>query len=164
MKTKLFLAVTLIGVVALSTRAHADGIITIGLPAPVVVIAPVIMVPDVYVWDGFENVGIVDGQYFYLGPGDVWLACDPVRLTRFHGWEGSHVDWQTHAIRNDRYRKDAHGNAQPFRVDGSAKANVQTSVNHGPEKINAQAPGDGRSEKGGDKEAPTKTDKKSDKQ
>src|ERR1700722_7036203 len=164
MKTKLFLAATLIGVATLSNRAGADISVNIGVPTPVVEVAPVIiMVPDVYVWDGVENVGIVDGQYYYLGPGDVWLICDPDRLTRFHGWEGSHADWQTHAIRNDNYRKDAHGKAQP-RHDGQDKAKAQPIVNHGPDAVNAHAAGDVRSEKGGDKGADSKGDKKNDKQ
>ncbi|HWF18442.1 MAG TPA: hypothetical protein VG754_04210, partial [Verrucomicrobiae bacterium] len=54
-------------------------------PGPVVVEAP--MVPDAYVWDGFEYVGFVGNQCFYLGPGNIWLVCDPFRLDRFHGWE-----------------------------------------------------------------------------
>jgi hypothetical protein len=85
-------------------------------PAPVVEVASpeVVMVPDTYVWDGYENVGIVDGQYFYLGVGNVWLVADPFRLDRFHGWERGHPDWQEHAIRNDRFRRDAHGREQPM--------------------------------------------------
>lgn len=90
-------------------------------PAPVVVApAPVevVTVPDDYVWDGYEYVGIVGDQYYYLGPGDVWLVCDPIRLERFHGWEGGHPDWRTHAIRNDRYRNDSHGHYHPRRDAG----------------------------------------------
>jgi len=95
----------------------------IAAPAPMVVAAPppavevappVVEVPDSYVWDGVEFVGVVGGAYFYLGPGDVWLACDPVRLERFHGWERYHSDWRDHAIRNDRFRTDAHGHVQPM--------------------------------------------------
>ncbi len=86
-------------------------------PAPVVVVAAPeqVMVPDDYVWDGYEYVGLVGDQYFYLGPGNVWLVCDPFRLNRFHGWEGGHTEWRSHAIRNDNYRKDAHGHSQPRR-------------------------------------------------
>ena len=89
----------------------------IAAPAPVVVApAPVepVMVPDNYVWDGVEYVGVVGGAYFYLGPGNVWLACGPDRLERFHGWERYHADWRDHAIRNDRFRTDAHGHVQPM--------------------------------------------------
>jgi hypothetical protein len=82
-------------------------------PAPVEV-APV-MVPDSYAWDGYEYVGLVGDQYYYLGPGNVWLFCDPLRLGRFHGWEGAHRDWRDHAIRNDRYRTDRNGHVQPRR-------------------------------------------------
>jgi hypothetical protein len=91
-------------------------------PAPVVV-APAppppapepVYVPDSYVWDGYEYVGIVGDQYFYLGPGNVWLVCEPFRLERFHGWEGGHRDWREHAIRNDRFRTDRYGHVQPRR-------------------------------------------------
>jgi hypothetical protein len=71
------------------------------------------MVPETYVWDGVEYVGVVGDQYFYLGPGDVWLVCEPFRMERFHGWERDHRDWREHAIRNDRFRRDARGHEQP---------------------------------------------------
>jgi hypothetical protein len=58
-------------------------------------------VPDSYAWDGYEYVGLVGGQYMYLGPGGVWLGLDPFRLDRFHGWERGHPDWRGHAIRNE---------------------------------------------------------------
>jgi hypothetical protein len=85
--------------------------------APPVVYAPpvVVGVPDSYTWDGYEYVGVVGDQYFYLGAGNVWLVCDPFRLDRFHGWERGHPDWRVHAIRNDRFRRDAHGHQQPRR-------------------------------------------------
>jgi len=91
-------------------------------PAPIVVApppAPVVVatVPDDYVWDGYEYVGVVGDQYYYLGPGDIWLVCDPIRLERFHGWEGGHPDWRAQAIRNDRYRNDSHGHYQPRHDD-----------------------------------------------
>ena len=95
----------------------------IAAPAPMVVAAPppavevappVVEVPDTYVWDGVEFVGVVGGAYFYLGPGDVWLACGPDRLAHFHDWERFHPDWRDHAIRNDRFRTDAHGHIQPM--------------------------------------------------
>jgi hypothetical protein len=78
-------------------------------PAPV---GPV-LVPDSYVWDGYEYVGLVGDQYFYLGPGNVWVVCEPWRLERFHGWERGHPEWRNQAIRNDRYRTDSHGHVQP---------------------------------------------------
>lgn len=91
--------------------------VVIAAPPPVVVApapAPV-YVPDDYVWDGYEYVGLVGDQYYYLGPGSVWLICDPFRLDRFHGWERGHPDWRSHAIRNDRFRRDSHGHVQPRR-------------------------------------------------
>jgi hypothetical protein len=82
-------------------------------PPPVVTVD----VPDDYVWDGYEYVGLVGGTYFYLGPGNVWLVCDPFRLDRFHGWERGHPDWRYHTIRNDHFRRDAHGNERPRHDD-----------------------------------------------
>jgi hypothetical protein len=97
-----------------------NGQVTVGLPvvtfAPAVVVEPV-MVPDTYVWDGQENVGFIGGQYYYLGPGDVWLVAGPDRLAFFHGWEHGHPDWRNHAMRNDRYRRDSRGHSQPRRDD-----------------------------------------------
>jgi hypothetical protein len=86
-------------------------------PGPVVEVAPPepVLVPDNYVWDGVEFVGLVGDQYFYLGPNHVWLVADSVRLERFHGWERFHPDWRVHAIRNDNFRRDAHGHEQPRR-------------------------------------------------
>ncbi len=71
---------------------------------PVVVAPPVVevdpvgvsLVPETYVWDGFEFVGVVNGGYVYLGPGGVWINCEPWRLNRFHGWERGHGDWRSH--------------------------------------------------------------------
>ena len=96
-------------------------------PQPMVVVAspPVevvpMMVPDSYAWDGYEYVGLVGDQYYYLGPGDVWLFCEPFRLDRFHGWERGHADWRDHAVRNDRYRTDRNGHVQPRHDDKQGK-------------------------------------------
>jgi hypothetical protein len=74
-------------------------------PAPVAYVGPeatvTVGVPDSYVWDGVEFVGVVGGQYMYLGPGGAWLVCDPIRLDRFHGWERGHPDWRRTAVRNE---------------------------------------------------------------
>jgi hypothetical protein len=83
--------------------------VQVSVPALVVTVA----VPDTYVWDGYEYVGVVGTQYYYLGPGDVWLTLDAPRLVRFHDWERGHSDWRTHAVHNERYRHEAHGNDVP---------------------------------------------------
>lgn len=82
-------------------------------PAPVVVAPvpppppePVVVVPDSYVWDGYEYVGVVGVDYFYLGPSHVWIRCEPYRLERFHSWERYHRDWREHAIRNEHFRAE----------------------------------------------------------
>jgi hypothetical protein len=89
-------------------------------PPPPLVVAPnpePLYVPDNYVWDGYEYVGVVGDQCFYLGPGNVWLVCEPFRLERFRGWERGHADWRAHAIVNDRFRRDQHGHVQPRREE-----------------------------------------------
>jgi hypothetical protein len=83
------------------------------LPPPAVTIT--VGVPDDYVWDGTEYVGVVGDQYYYLGPDHVWLAFDAPRLARFHDWERAHADWREHAIRNEKYRRDMRGHDVPMR-------------------------------------------------
>ena len=87
--------------------------VVVAAPEPVYYAPEPVMVPDSYVWDGYENVGMVGGAYFYLGAGNVWLSLDPYRMERFHGWEGGHAGWRDHAIRNDRFRNDRNGHGQP---------------------------------------------------
>ena len=91
-------------------------------PAPVYVTPPPtevetepVMIPDGYAWDGYEYVGVAGDQYYYLGPGNVWLVAEPWRLERFHGWERGHPDWRGHLVHNDRFRRDARGREHPMR-------------------------------------------------
>jgi hypothetical protein len=110
----------LLGVMALTLTGCAVDIRGPVLPPPpvvniqapgITVAAPVVTigVPDAYVWDGYEYVGFIGGQYMYLGPGGAWLVCDSVRLGRFHGYERLHPDWRAHAVRNAG--RDARGHA-----------------------------------------------------
>jgi hypothetical protein len=71
-------------------------------------------VPDYYVWDGYEYVGVIGSQYYYLAPGDVWAPMPSERRERFEHWEHNHHDWQEHAIRNERYRHDMNGHEYPW--------------------------------------------------
>jgi len=89
-------------------------VVVVTAPAPVVTVA---VVPDSYVWDGTEYVGIVGDQYYYLGPDNAWVVMDPPRLARFHVWVGAHGDWRSHAIVNEKYRYDAHHNYAPYKGD-----------------------------------------------
>jgi hypothetical protein len=103
---------------------------------PPVVVEPVVEVPDYYCWDGYEYVGVVGVNYYYLGPGSVWVVCDTVRVERFHTWEGYHSDWRDHAIYNDRYRRDARGNFHPARPE--AEIHRTDGNNQPPEHIGGQ--------------------------
>ena len=112
-----------------------NGQVVVGLPvvtfAPVVAVdAEPVLVPDTYVWDGYENVGMVGGAYFYLGPGNVWLACDGYRMDRFHGWAGGHPGWEGHGIRNDRYRTDHYGHVQQRRNGPGRPAQKRQEDHH----------------------------------
>jgi hypothetical protein len=85
---------------------YYGGGVAVGVPPPSVEIT---VTPDYYYWDGFEYVGIVGSQYYYLGPGNVWIVCEPFRVERFRAWERGHPDWREHATRNERFRPDDRG-------------------------------------------------------
>ena len=59
--------------------------------------------PDYYTWDGYEYVGVVNGQYVYWS-GGVWVMAPPAIVFRFHGWERFHPDWHRHATPYRRWR------------------------------------------------------------
>jgi len=84
-------------------------------PAPITPgVAVTVGVPDSYVWDGTEYVGVIGDQYYYLGPNHAWLPLGSDRLGRFHEWEKAHHDWRDHAIANEKYRLDAQGHEHPW--------------------------------------------------
>lgn len=132
----------MVGMASLTTCTLMSGPLVVIRP-PVVVVAPVVTVPapavtvvvgvpDDYVWDGTEYVGVVGDQYYYLGPDHVWLVMDAPRLARFHGWEKSHADWRMHAIRNEKYRRDAHGHDVPLRgMHAAPDAHPAPGSDHG---------------------------------
>ena len=77
---------------------------------------PVIeVVPETYVWDGFEFVGEVGGVQVFLGPEGGWHHFEAARQERFHGWEHDHADWRNHAVHNDKFR--GHGKEAPRHDD-----------------------------------------------
>ncbi|HEX3628621.1 MAG TPA: hypothetical protein VH280_24695 [Verrucomicrobiae bacterium] len=86
-------------------------------PRTVVTQPPVIMapVPDFYVWDGNQFVGVVGNQYVFLGPGNVWMPMDPTRMRHFNSWATSHPNWRRQATRNTRYRRGGPARSQPMR-------------------------------------------------
>jgi hypothetical protein len=115
LKNKIVLALGISGIAAMSLLSgcvvRPYGGVAVEAPSAEVTVEAT--VPDDYVWDGYEYVGVVGDQYYYLGPGNVWIVCDPVRLARFHDYVRVHPDWHGHAIRNDKYRNDSHGHYQP---------------------------------------------------
>jgi len=92
------------------------------------------VVPEYYAWDGVEYVGVVHGEYVYLGPGHVWQRMEPYRLQRFHAWERSHPDWSRNAIRNEQHavenkqRNQEHAAAEQQRNQEHAAANQQRNA------------------------------------
>ena len=71
------------------------------------VVAKQAVVPNTYVWDGYENVGYVNNQAYYLGEDNIWrpLATDPTRQEHFNDWQRMNPDWQSHAMKNVKYDK-----------------------------------------------------------
>lgn len=89
------------------------------VPVPVVPGSSVTLntgVPDSYAWDGSEYVGFIGDKFYYLAPGNVWLPLRGQRLNHFHDWIKDHHDWRAHAIRNERFRRDAQGKEHPLKV------------------------------------------------
>jgi hypothetical protein len=84
-------------------------------PAPVQPSITVVAVPDAYVWDGDEYVGMVGSQYYYLAPNQVWIPLTSDRAVYFHDWEKHHKDWVKQAIKNEKYRRDAEGHEHPWK-------------------------------------------------
>ena len=129
MNAKTKIAVAVLGISTLATLTSKAGVsVVVGVPAPPAVVvaapappppAPAVVVeqpvPDSYVWDGTEYVGVVGTSYFYLGPNHVWLAFDPVHEERFHAWERDHHDWREHTIHNESFR--GHEAPAPHRDD-----------------------------------------------
>jgi len=137
MKTKIAIAIGVTTLFTLPIMARPSVIVRVGIgappppavivqaPAPAVIVqtppSPVTVevgVPDYYVWDGVEFVGVIGTDYYYLGSGNVWLICDPDRLARFHDWERGHADWRTHATVNMNFRMDANGHNHPWHDHG----------------------------------------------
>jgi hypothetical protein len=127
MKThfKPIISITAMGfAVALAYSSQAAGSTVVVTSPGIVVSQPVAAtpVPETYVWDGSEYVGVVNDQYYYLAPGNVWMVMDPPRFHRFQDWQKGHRDWREHATRNVRYRNAEHGvRPQPMREDRSTK-------------------------------------------
>ena len=123
MKTtqKIILGMGITSLTVLTLTAGPEISVQVGVPPPPppVIVAPpppppvvTPVYPESYVWDGYEYVGVVGSQYYYLGPGNVWFTLDFDRERRFHEWEHAHADWREHAIHNDLYRHDP-GHAGP---------------------------------------------------
>jgi len=116
---KYILSLTAVGLAFVAVCFAGPGIIispptvVIQPPPPPVVVTPaapmVVVAPDDYVWDGYEYVGVVDGQYYYLGPSDTWIVCDPVRMQHFQIYERDHPDWRSHMTHNVKYRNTDRG-------------------------------------------------------
>jgi len=139
---KIIIVIGVSSLAVLPLMAGPTVTVQVGVPVPppvVVVPAPAVTVdigvPDAYCWDGYEYVGVVGSGYFYLGPGDIWLPLDAPRLARWHDWERGHADWRVHAIRNERYRHDAHGHEAPLRNSHPVESHdIQHDSDHGHNK------------------------------
>jgi hypothetical protein len=110
MKAKFRSIIVMAALVALARPWAASGAMVV--PAPMMTTRA----PSSYVWDGRQYVGVVGNQYFYLGPGNVWIAMDPGRMNHFRGWERAHPNWRTWATPNVRYRTVRPGRPQPMPI------------------------------------------------
>ena len=109
-RNKIAIAIGISSLATLNLVAGPRIGVTVQVPAPAP--PPVTVetaVPDYYIWDGYEYVGAVNGQYYYLGLGNAWILMDAPRLHRFNDWERHHEDWRNHEIRNEHYRVQEHG-------------------------------------------------------
>lgn len=73
-------------------------------------------VPPSYVWDGRQFVGAVGNQFYYLGPGNVWIPMDRTRMNNFRAWERANPHWRSWATPNVRYRTRRPPRPQPIVV------------------------------------------------
>lgn len=89
------------------------------------------VVPDYYCWDGYEYVGWVGDRYYYLGPGQVWMTCDPVRVRRFEAWASVHPQWRAQATVNVRFHADAAEHSHPVH-QASDRNDHEHHHGHGP--------------------------------
>ena len=111
---KIVIAIGISSLAALPLMAGPSVLVQVSAPA-----VTVAAVPGAYAWDGYEYVGVVGTQYYYLDAGNAWLPLDTGRLGHFHDWERIHADWRAQAIRNDLHRYDAHGHYVPRHDDKS---------------------------------------------
>lgn len=133
MKTTIWKPKIILGICGIAAIALMSGCVVtpyggVGVYAPAPAVEVGVGVPDDYVWDGYEYVGVIGDQYYYLGPGNVWLVCDPVRVAHFHDYVRIHPDWHVHATVNVHYRNDSHGHYQPRR----ARPEKRDDHGHGP--------------------------------
>lgn len=82
------------------------------IPPPVVVAPTPVAFPPNYWWDGFQFVGMVGNQVYYLGPGNVWTPMDPVHLGHWQTWQRTNPNWRNRSIPNTRYRTMARPGAR----------------------------------------------------
>ena len=97
-----------------------------------------VMVPETYVEVDGVNVGIIGGQYYILS-GGVWVI-DRAHYAYYHGWFRDHPTyWREHAIRNELYRRDAHGHERPIgggRPGGPGHGDPRVQPGHGEQHPN----------------------------
>lgn len=98
---------------ALAPLNAAGSTVVVTPTPPAATVAPV--VPESYVWDGNEYVGVVGDNYYYLGPGNVWMTMDKQQMRRFEKWEHNHKDWRAHETHNVKYRNGPPPNVLPMR-------------------------------------------------
>jgi len=87
-------------------------------------------VPDSYIADGDEFVGVIGTDYYYLGAGNLWIPFDAGRLAHFQSWEKNHADWREHSVLNAKYRTDAQGHFVPLKSTVHDNPGFYDNTNH----------------------------------
>jgi len=87
-----FKIVWLLMAFSLAALVSTSGCADKGPPPPPPGVAVVGFAPDYCFWDGYEYVGWYGGGYYYWGPRQVWVVCDPVRLQRINVWVAAHPE------------------------------------------------------------------------
>jgi hypothetical protein len=144
-KTKYILPLAAMGMaMGLAPQCLAGGPGSGMVMAPIVETQPAyydvttVTAPADYVWDGYDNVGMANGQYYFLAPNNVWMPLNTVQQRHFDDWQRSHLNGYDHAIHNTSYQTVEYRgqlvNCQPteYRQDQDRNSPINRTDQSGP--------------------------------
>lgn len=65
--------------------------------------------PQFYVYDGYENIGWINGRMVYSYDGTTWDFAPPIIMNRFYSYSRSNPDWYNHRYMNLNYSRSYGG-------------------------------------------------------